>query len=1335
LLLALLFVLPLALADATQLTHMVGLTFSGHVYIGRPPETIQPAAGVLVQLYGSLLSFSDFAPGTLLASANTNAEGVFELAPSPDDFSYDYYHIVNSPAPGSSPAGAQAGPAGTVVDENVVTFESPTTGSYSRIAFWNAPPTQPGPKLETSRQSQQKSSQSSQSSTSTSQSSQQMEVFSQERVGPEPEKKPRLPDTLLIGDFVLHVERYDERALYNLQDDKKLSVGVATLLHWEDLSGTAWLELPCVVEPPLLLKPLLPEGRLLIPRVYEVVPEVADPQLEISLNDAKRFQPEIGTGDRLTLNLQAKEDTPESLLQAKDDLIQGIVSPSEIPDSGIRVRFEAAYVVPVIGEENVGRIQEGRAFYPTEPRQPDRLTVTVDGFTATIEEITLTPEGATARIVLLLPENIAMADSCERARLILEEVTITPDCEFYRENPEDPFGPWIVGDTGLIASGTGYVVDFSPDKSPLGKPLSWKGILLNQGTASGESLIPEPSNTGYLGGRYDFTGAIITSTGLAADLSLSDPHAFQPLQPSGYTITIQTATLQIAESRITGGELGSGMIQCPKQAVIRNGVPEVSVYAGFSTLDIQEDLDIAGEVTFGSGGAKTTVGWGELTHPGEEIVAWKLNLTHGYAYFSAAPNPGFTPDTGTGFLDLLLPITNPDQVIEKLDVNGMSGVTIGKGMSDIEIRSPDRPGGRSNPIKMVGVNGWLRIGARGLDGELRIRGWNTPARIGNVARFGYVGGTPFDALLVPPEQGERPLLLQFADSAVYDSEINGKVNIPEPCKISGLKFSDMEVTSTAHLVGGDVELPVAGVTLEYWDLGFEPTGDPTQAGVVSARTGRLIFTAAGISEDVHFAEAFKLTWCEMLANGNIGELFLDFNDYGQRFDEFPFSPHQLDLSEPQPGKTGLEARAYLAVCGDIRFPQFGSAYVNVKDARHSEAIEPYYNRYVTVPKTGEPGCASTDLTLTGTWDDSLSNELLSLSFPDVTMDYNEVAQLGFIGTGQTDISFLHSDGMEATIDIHPDPILGRPVIDIRFVSDTAHDLDVGLYARLATIGQIAGCIRIDGPLLQRIAVGGYLEQSAATGFAILAPKMAYMVEVSMSVTPSSLKFYAGGDMLVQVAGSAVDVYGSVFLAVDYARNSTEGEIIGRIDCNTVIAGMEGEGQLTWYLDPDEQVLQGKISIGICSWIGGVDLEGGLFLGHNADRDRAWVLYAGSDRFGVPEGFLEERITGIYGYGKLAAGIQLYIFGGGFELYVGMGALFPTAEAPLPSFLGSGGLYVHGEILGGLVSASAWATLDLRLPAPFYFEGEFGLEGCVLWVICASIDVTAGFDSGGFYIYR
>ncbi len=103
------------------------------------------------------------------------------------------------------------------------------------------------------------------------------------------------------------------------------------------------------------------------------------------------------------------------------------------------------------------------------------------------------------------------------------------------------------------------------------------------------------------------------------------------------------------------------------------------------------------------------------------------------------------------------------------------------------------------------------------------------------------------------------LLAQFVSSAVYDSNFSGKFKIPKPCAIPALTFKHMQITSTGHLVGGDIALPSGGVPLDYWQLQLVPTGAPDQAGIVSVRTGRIIFIAAGISEPRHFATAFVLT--------------------------------------------------------------------------------------------------------------------------------------------------------------------------------------------------------------------------------------------------------------------------------------------------------------------------------------------------------------------------------------------------------------------------------------------------------------------------------------------
>jgi hypothetical protein len=277
-----------------------------------------------------------------------------------------------------------------------------------------------------------------------------------------------------------------------------------------------------------------------------------------------------------------------------------------------------------------------------------------------------------------------------------------------------------------------------------------------------------------------------------------------------------------------------------------------------------------------------------------------------------------------------------------------------------------------------------------------------------------------------------------------------------------------------------------------------------------------------------------------------------------------------------------------------------------------------------------------------------------------------------------------------------------------------------------------------------------METSGTSGFGILAPKSASYIETYVSVSPTSATFYAAGDMLMQVAGSAVDISGHTSLAIDYARSTAEGEIMGKIDCNSILGGLSGEGQLTWFLGPAKWYLQGKMKMALCTWVASGGLEGGMFIGNNVPKGEAWVLNTGSEHFGVDQSILPPTLTGLYGYGQAGINVNWYVFGGGVEIYAGMGAFssFPLVPPSmvddwsghmsglgLPYVLGSAGVHVHGEILGGLVSASAWGKLDLRGPVPVWFSGTFGLEGCVLWVLCASVDVTAGISpEDGFFIH-
>ena len=245
--------------------------------------------------------------------------------------------------------------------------------------------------------------------------------------------------------------------------------------------------------------------------------------------------------------------------------------------------------------------------------------------------------------------------------------------------------------------------------------------------------------------------------------------------------------------------------------------------------------------------------------------------------------------------------------------------------------------------------------------------------------------------------------------------------------------------------------------------------------------------------------------------------------------------------------------------GPICFPFFGLHDINVRDATDLTSGSAPHPRMVTVPKTPiTPHAPVTQLALSGTWHDVNSDDLAVFACLEADVDYNVAGQNGFLGTGDGELGFLHSDPLDIQVEIHSD------ATDIRFTSSDTHDLDVGLFARLGGLAQIAGNARIEGPTLARITLYGILEASAAAG-SIFGPKAGFETEINISVTPTTLDFYASGDMLLSVALVDLEASATVHLLFDFAMGSAEGELYGRIDCDAAVAGLSGEGQLTWHL--------------------------------------------------------------------------------------------------------------------------------------------------------------------------
>jgi hypothetical protein len=171
-------------------------------------------------------------------------------------------------------------------------------------------------------------------------------------------------------------------------------------------------------------------------------------------------------------------------------------------------------------------------------------------------------------------------------------------------------------------------------------------------------------------------------------------------------------------------------------------------------------------------------------------------------------------------------------------------------------------------------------------------------------------------------------------------------------------------------------------------------------------------------------------------------------------------------------------------------------------------------------------------------------------------------------------------------------------------------------------------------------------------------------------------------------------------------------------------------------------LQGRVRVAVfVAFLSSESLEGGFFVGWNVPNGLAWALDTSDPRFKVSRSLLPARITGVYGYGRASYSKNYFLVANaGVDVFIGAGAFLdpPSAGAPLAPFAGgilpyvvaACGIGVHGDIAGGLVSVSAWAELAVRGPIPLYFEGTFGLSGCVAWVLCASITLAASYTADG-----
>jgi len=809
------------------------------------------------------------------------------------------------------------------------------------------------------------------------------------------------------------------------------------------------------------------------------------------------------------------------------------------------------------------------------------------------------------------------------------------------------------------------------------------------------------NNTGYLFGKYVFENAIATKDGFNAKLELDEIWDFTSVIPYGYIFTLDEAELNFNNCIITDGYLkGEAILPDAENGLVNTNGDSVAV--SFNRLNIDSTLQFSGECNF-SGDVMNIACFG--TGPAKYIGNFALDKNEkGNLRFTATPRE---------FISL---VVNDSIVPKPAKLDTMVGLTFEmKDEKDtITIYSKDIRAG-SISLGCNRVNAWFVLEQQGVTGKI----WNVipdgelfNVWLGRVSDSAYKSEKPLHAhIMITRQEGFADFWVNFAGNSVIDVSMGGFIDtLPMPSKIK-TTFDKMNLTSVADFIGGDVKVDSLA-TLAYWDLIFD-----VERGFVIPKMAELVFTNADLAETLHFSKPFNIIFGKILGDGKLENFVFNQNCAYQKFDGFPISLQKAELSPYDTTNNDLDGA--IIVESYILFDFFGSTdtTIIIEDFKNNVIdIFPYFGRWIRLtPDT---------FALDRNW----GNDLGTFDFPGIR--YDTLDQNGFVGNGTVGLSYLIGGGFNTYLS------MDSSSTRLCFDKGGVHSVQLGAKS-LTAVDKIWGCMFIEGEMLKKIVVGG--EQGASTGGAILEPISGAHNRFVMAITPSITQFSINGKMMMKSVELGLELHVAALFKFDRDVGYIEGDLKGRILASSGVPlssiGLDARGQLSFHQGLDYSYIQGAAFVelygaaGLCGASFGIN--GGVFIGINAPKEVAWVLMQQEgNRFGVSMGMLPPKLTGFYFFLDVQASLDLFLLGGSFELYIGYGmfqslgsgAGFGCSYLPSLSSLGVLGIYIYGEVLWGLVSASGSLKLQLMAPCPGGFAGDITFRGCVLWVFCGSINL-------------
>ncbi|MBN2000335.1 hypothetical protein JW935_22485 [candidate division KSB1 bacterium] len=946
-----------------------------------------------------------------------------------------------------------------------------------------------------------------------------------------------------------------------------------------------------------------------------------------------------------------------------------------------------------------------------------------EGFEFKLYKLNLYPDSVIAEFDLGLPTKyLSPPSGCSPFYIGPIKAEIDEFLSFTKQLRGYTIDSLFIGNTGILFKAGGAKLDFNQKT---------KTIFF-----SPAQTVPRKtynSNTGWTCGDYQLQNAVLKACwGFDADLKLTSAVQYETLIPIGFNMNLNIGEIKIEKSRIVSGTF-SGQMELPESITDSLGN---KIDVPLTNARIDTFLNFRAKTYFEE---NQSLCWRAFTFKTDSA---RLYLPAMAGVYSVAPLDTIEMKKYTS-----LPVLKIKSALDSLP--GLTMKLFEPDEKDIlRIKTPDMELPLHMPMAKYQMSGWLNISTKGMSGQLlsREEGKLANVELGVTTRSGYKSDSTFTATIEHKPDSLAWINIQLVRNAVACSYIGGHLTIPYPCDFTA-KYKDLNLTSTAEMVGGDVFFK--SKNLKYW--GVKMTADST-GNVLSVDTGEIIYMNSWITEDVHFTKPFRIVWGEMLADGDLCKFIFDFNSAGQKFDGFPFTLHKAALSEYVPGKpVDNDTLGYLQAYGDVHFDFFGAKRMDIldyNDARNGHDIKPWKNRFVFID------LKNSQTHFTKKWGGGTADM-------DFYADYDIQDQNGFQGIKAKNpmlVDFQFLPAFKAgtlnpkTIDLNS----GTSFIHFCCADKVSMDNQVlkVLGADYAHVNQISGLIQIKGDAIKRIVLEG---QASIKSWKFQGQALA-----NIDITPTTIILRNRGQISLTLYSAGMVGLASTKLVLNKSEGSLEGDINGVFQVyggtnyainQSQYAELEARGRFNFYFGTDSNYLQGyakvKAKFGIT-----LECEGAFFAGYNAPIKNIWALdqiTRGPSIRSIIEKQKSEwtsEVTGIYIAGSFAYTVRLLeIIEGGFTVWAGVGVFGPsiskTGIDPSTTLLGHGGVEIHGEVLEGLLSASLFAELTSSMTIPlnpadlkFCIQGTAGLKVCAL-VFCWSWQGTlhadeTGIGTGGCY---